>query len=173
MKYVSPALPADLEVTGAVALNLFASIDQDDTNWIVKLYDVAPGGSENRLNKGYLKASHRAIDPARSTPYRPYHTHLKADPVKPGEITEYNIEIGNVTHVFHPGHRIKLTIESMESPRDPENQIHYHPHLNISRTTVHKIYRNREYQSHLVLPITAGKEAVMETMSDENFQGGV
>jgi hypothetical protein len=35
------------------------------------------------------------------------------------------------------------------------------------------VYRNKEYQSHLVLPVTAGKQAVTEIMSDENFQGGV
>ena len=60
-----------------------------------------------------------------------------------------------------------------ESPRDPEMQIHYHPTLPSSRTTLHKIYRNKEYQSHLLLPIISGKEAAMEVMSDENFQGGV
>ena len=154
-------------------MNFWAAIDQDDTNWLVKLWDVSPGGSEQRLNRGGLKASHRATDPKRSTACRPYHIHAKIAPVKPGEITEYNVEVCNVTHVFQPGHRIKITIESMNSPRDPENQIHYHPQLNISRTTLHKIFRNREFQSHLVLPITAGKEAVMEVMSDENFQGGV
>jgi uncharacterized protein len=173
VKYISPALPADLEVVGQAALNIYASIDQDDTNWMVKLLDVAPGGAESRVNKGCLKASHRTIDPQKSKPWRPFHPHLKAEPIKPGEINEYNIEIGNLTHVFKAGHRIKLVIESMDSPRDPENQIHYHPHLNISRTTLHKVYRNRQYQSHLVLPVTGGKDAVMETMSDDNFQGGV
>ncbi len=173
VKWVSPALPADLEVIGPTAFNFFASIDQDDTNWMVKLYDVAPGGSQNRIGKGYLKASHRALDPKKSKPYKPYHPHLKTDPVKPGEINEYNIDLGNTTHVFKAGHRIKVEIENMESPRDPEMQIHYHPHLNISRTTLHKIYRNKEYQSHLLLPIISGKAAVMEVMSDENFQGGI
>jgi predicted acyl esterase len=173
LKYVSPALPADLEVAGAAAVNMFASIDQEDANWMARLFDVSPGGGEYRVNKGYLKASHRALDAKKSKPYRPYHPHLKAEPVKPGEINEYNIEIGNLTHVFKAGHRIKLVIESMESTRDPEMQIHYHPHLNSARTTLHKVYRNREYPSHLILPITGGKEAVMETLSDENFQGGV
>jgi putative CocE/NonD family hydrolase len=173
LKYVSPPLPSDLEVTGEAALNMFASIDQPDANWIARVFDVAPGGAEYRINKGYLKASHRATDKKRSTPSRPYHPHLKAEPVTPGEITEYNIEIGNLTHVFRAGHRIKLVIESMESSRDPEMQIHYHPHLNSARTTLHKVYRNREYPSHLILPITGGKDAVMETLSDENFQGGV
>ena len=75
-----------------------------------------------------------------------------------------------MVNVFRAGHRIKLEIESMESPRDPEIQIHYHPHVNSARTTLHKIYRNKEYQSHIILPIMSGKDAVTEVMSDDNFQ---
>jgi predicted acyl esterase len=173
VKYVSPALPESMEVMGHAAINFYASIDTDDAYWIVRLQDLAPDGRELSLSKGYLKATHRAVDPAKTKPQRPYHPHVKKDPVEPGQVYEYNIEFGNINHVFKPGHRIKLVIESMESPRDPEMQIHYHPHLNSSRTTLHKIFRNREFQSHLVLPITAGKDAVTEVMSDENFQGGV
>jgi putative CocE/NonD family hydrolase len=173
LKYISPPLPANLEVIGPTAFNFFASLDTEDTNWIVKLSDVSPGGPETRLGKGYLKASHRSLDPEKSQPYRPYHKHTGADPVKPGAINEYNVDLGVVSNVFKAGHRIKLEMESLESTRDPEFQIHYHPHLNSSRTTLHKIYRNRDYQSHLVLPIVSGKEAVEDTLSDENFQGGV
>jgi len=173
VKYVSPALPADLEVIGPAALHLYASIDQDDANWIAKLSDVWPTGRETTVSRGWLKASHRALDAAKSKPYAPYHPHTGTDPVKPGEINEYQIGLGNIINVFKAGHRIKLEIESLESPRDPEIQIHYHPHLNSSKTTLHKIYRNREYRSHLVLPVISGKEAVLEIMSDENFQGGV
>ena len=88
-----------------------------------------------------------------------------------GEVIEYSINMGNVANVFKAGHRIKLEIDTILGPRDPEIQIHYHPLLNSSKTTLHKIYRNKEYQSHLVLPIISGKEEVMEVMSDDNFQG--
>lgn len=169
VKYISQPMPENLEVVGPAALKLFASIDQDDTNWIVKLYDIAPTGSEARVTKGYLKASHRAIDPAKSKPYSPYHKHTKAEPVTPGKIYEYDIGLGIITHIFKTGHRIKLEIESLESARDPEMQIHYHPHLCSGRTTVHKIYRNKQFQSHLVLPILSKKEAVMEMLSDDNL----
>lgn len=171
VKYMSPPLSADLEVIGPAALHLYASLDQDDTNWIVKLTDVAPNGQESSVSRGTLKASHRALDPAKSTPYAPYHTHKSIDPVPAGEVIEYSINMGNVANVFKAGHRIKLEIDTILGPRDPEIQIHYHPLLNSSKTTLHKIYRNKEYQSHLVLPIISGKEEVMEVMSDDNFQG--
>jgi predicted acyl esterase len=135
--------------------------------------DAGPGGAETRLGKGYLKASHRALDPAKSTDYAPFHLHTKAEPVPPGEILEYNLSLGVITNVFLPGHRIKLTMESMESPRDPEMQIHYHPHLCSARTTLHKIYRNREYQSHLVLPVHLMKESTRDYLSDDNILGAL
>ena len=169
--YLSPPMPENLEVIGPTALDLFASIDQDDTNWIVKLYDVAPTGTETRLGKGYLKASHRALDPDKSTREAPYHLHTREsmESIKPGEIYEYNISLGAITNVFTPGHRIKLTIESLESPRDPEMQIHYHSRLCSSKTTLHKIYRDREHQSHLLLPIISKNPALIEMLSDDNF----
>ncbi|MBN2076955.1 MAG: hypothetical protein JW762_15530, partial [Dehalococcoidales bacterium] len=128
---------------------------------------------EIRVSSGMLKASHRALDAAKSTPYDPCHPNTSAEPVNPGEIYEYHISLGNVVNVFKVGQRIKVEISSLISPRDPEIQIHYHPILNSARTTLHKVYRNNEYRSHLVLPVVAGKSAVTEIMSDENFQGGV
>jgi predicted acyl esterase len=174
VQYLSPPVPEDIEVIGPCALNFYAAIDQDDTNWIVTLYDVAPHGAETKLGKGYLKATHRAVDQSKSAPGEPYHPHTGPDPIVPGQIYEYNIGLSVVTHVFRPGHRIKIRIESMESPRDPEMQIHYHPHLCSSKTTVHKIYRNREYQSHLLLPIIPkeGYERIIKILSDENLLGG-
>jgi predicted acyl esterase len=166
-------MPEDVTVIGPAALNFFASLDTDDTNWIIRLSDLAPGGTETNLAKGYLKASHRAIDPDKSTPYEPYHPHAQSVPVNPGEINEYKVALGKVTNVFRAGHRIKLEIQSMESPRDPEMQIHYHPHLPGSRTTLHKIYRDGKFPSHLVLPIVGKKDAVMDYLSDESLVGAL
>jgi predicted acyl esterase len=160
-------------LNGPGAFNFFASIDTDDTNWIVRVTDVPPAGREARVGSGMLKASHRAVNKAKSRPYDPVHPHTSAEPVTPGEIVEYNVSLGNMINLFRAGHRIGLEITSLISPRDPEIQIHYHPILNSARTTLHKIYRNADYRSHIVLPITSGKESVNEILSDENFQGGV
>jgi len=174
--YLSPPLDEDLQVIGPAAINFFASIDQDDTNWIIRLYDVAPNGVETRVTKGMLKASHRVLDLRKSQTYAPYHKHTKEsiDAIKPGEINEYNVSLGIIVNVFKTDHRMKLTIESLESPRDPEIQIHYHPILNCAKATLHKIYRNNEYRSHIILPVVLGKRELPEerelpeTMRDDN-----
>jgi uncharacterized protein len=162
VQYLSPPLPQDLEVIGPAAFNFYASIDQEDTNWFVSLSDVSPNGSETMVtNKGYLKASHRKLDTAKSKPCTPWHLHTEEslETIVPGEIYEYNVDLYNMANVFKAGHRIKLVIESMESPRDPEMVIHFHPHLCSSKATVHKIYRNKHYQSHLLLPVIPKKKS--------------
>jgi len=167
--YQSPPLPDSLECIGPFSVHFYASIDQTDDNWIVSLSDVAPGGMETGLGKSYLKASHRALDTARSSPGSPFHPHTSSEPVVPGQIYRYDIAMGILSNVFLPGHRIKLTIQSLESPRDPEMQIHYHPHLCSARTTVHKIYRDKEHQSHILLPVIGKKQSLIEMMGDDNL----
>jgi hypothetical protein len=108
---------------------------------------------EQFLGRGNLKASLRAVDESKSKPWQPVHPHTSAEPLVPGEVYEYAIEVAPVGNVFKAGHRIKLEIKSMVSPADPDMLVHYHPLVCSSRTTAHKIYRNKEYPSHLVLPV--------------------
>ena len=52
LRYLSDPLPEDLLVAGPAVLNLFAAIDQDDTNWIVALKDVGPDVSVRTVRDG-------------------------------------------------------------------------------------------------------------------------
>ena len=90
--------PEDFEVTGPVVLNLYASSSATETQFLVKILDQPPLSPElaaaiktvdvappaQLVTEGWLKASHRALDPARSSPSSPYHSHAKAEPLEPG-----------------------------------------------------------------------------------------
>lgn len=156
LKYETLPLASGVTLIGPAEFNLFASIDQPDTNWIIKLALVRADGSAQHLGTSYLKASHREIDAAKSSPGRPFHPHTRSIPALPGEVVEYRIELDPLACVFKAGSRLRLTIESMESAIDEEMIKHYHPHLCSSRMTLHKIYRNARYPSHLLLPVIAG-----------------
>lgn len=163
--YSTPPLNEPVEITGSAILYLYASLDQEDANFIVHLYDVAPNGEKSLLEDGYLKASHRTIDESRSKPWRPYHNHRKPEPVKPGQIYQYVIPIRPISNVFLPRHRIEIEITTM----NPIVKARYteHPtsrggaggglntmgHLPSFRLTYYKIYRDAKYQSHIFLPI--------------------
>jgi len=113
---------------------------------------------ERELTRGWLKASHRAVDPKRSKPWRPWHplTRKAWKPVKPGEINEYAIEILSTSNMFKAGHRICLDITCSDMPSGlaGAHDVEYIPyHLCSSKTVVHKIYHNEKYPSYLLLPV--------------------
>ena len=66
------------------------------------------------IGQGWLRASHRKLDKKLSKPYRPYHTHTKKQPLKPGEVVELDIEIWPTSIVVPAGHRIALTIRGKD-----------------------------------------------------------
>ena len=174
LRYLSEPLSHDLLIAGPAVLNLFAAIDQEDTNWFVTLKDVGPDPSvrtvregerepaasvpERELTRGWLKASSRALDPERSLPWKPFHklTRAAAQPVVPGEITEYAIEIMSTANLFRRGHRICLEIASMDVPTGVggATNAEYVPyHVCSSRTTLHTVYHDVAHPSHLLLPV--------------------
>jgi uncharacterized protein len=174
LRYLSEPLAADLTIAGPSVLNLFASIDQDDTNFIVVLKDVGPDEfvptaregergltpnlTERELTRGWLKASHRAIDPQRSLPGRPWHplTRETQQPVVPGEINDYAIEILATANQFKRGHRICVEITSLDLATGVggATNVEYIPyHICSSKTVLHRIFHDPQYPSHLLLPV--------------------
>jgi uncharacterized protein len=174
LRYMTDPLPHDVDVVGPIALTLYAAIDQNDTNWIVVLKDVGPDVSvrtaregeravpqnlpERELTRGWLKASYRAVDEKRSKPWEPFHklTRAAVAPVVPGEIVEYRIQILGTANRFKAGHRICLDITSMDVPTGTGamTNVEYIPyHVCSSQTVSHRIYRDAERPSHLLLPI--------------------
>ena len=177
LRYLSEPLAQDTLIAGPAVLNLFAAIDQDDTNWIVVIKDVGPDVSvmtvregerelpknlpEREVTRGWLKASHRALDPKRSKPWKPWHplTRAARKPVVPGEITEYSIEIMATANLFRQGHRVCLEITSLDLPTGVAGATNaeYVPyHICSSKTVLHKVYHHANRPSHLLLPVIPG-----------------
>lgn len=160
LSYTTEPLDQDAEIAGPVALYLYASITSDDADFIVKLKDVSPDGSEFVLSRGWLKASHREVDKEKSKPWQPYHPHTSATPVVPGEINEYTIEIRPISNLFKKGHKIKLEIWGCDFPSDPVDFTLLWPlwsHLSYDQETSYKIYHTPQYRSYLLLPIIPGE----------------
>jgi len=149
--YVSPPLPESLQVTGPPRVTFYASIDTDDTNFRV---DIREEGSDAiyPLASGWLKASHRTLDEAKTTPWEIAHDHTKTVPVVPGEINGYTVQLRPMSHLFRAGKQIKLEISSIDIPTDIETyDVMWH--VCKSRTTLHKFYRDGQHQSFVALPV--------------------
>ncbi len=126
LTFTTPPLEEDLEIVGPVVLELYAASTATDTDFVVKLSDQFPQPQEERerhiqprsviVTKGWLRASHREKDPALSTDLRPFYTHGSPQPVTPGEIHRYDIEVMPCAYRFRAGHRIRLEIVNGDSP---------------------------------------------------------
>lgn len=139
---------------GTGAAHIFAEIDQDDTNFILRLWDTAPNGSRQLITTGFLKASQRELDEERTTEGNPYHPHTRKVPVKPGTIQEYVLRLYPFANTFKPGHKLVVELSNNEPMEDEHNAL-LPPdafHLPVGRPVTHKIYRDSEHPSRLVLP---------------------
>jgi len=157
LKYYSPALVENTEVVGPIALNLYASCRGTDINFFVSLWDVDPQGKETLLTRGWLKGSHREIDPKRSKPWQPYHPYTNPKPLVPGQVYEFKIEIMPTANLFKAGHRICLKISGAddEQPQTMLDLIRGR-HLWSQTPTIVTIYHDVDHPSYLLLPITRG-----------------
>ncbi|MGD6980351.1 MULTISPECIES: CocE/NonD family hydrolase [Citricoccus] len=156
IRYSTPAFEETTEMIGTGAAHLFAEIDQPDTNFVLRLWDVAPNGKRQLLTTGYLKASHRELDAERTTEGSPVHPHTRAVPVEPGTIEEYVIRLYPFAATFMVGHKLTVELSTNEPMVDDANSL-LPPdafHLPVGRPVTTKIYRDALHPSRLVLPFT-------------------
>lgn len=101
--YSTPPLEHPLALIGPVRLRLWASTDGPDTDWTAKLLDVFPDGRAAMLRTGHVSARFR------NGPDRP-------EPVVPGEVVCYDIDLGSTGIVLPVGHRLRLHVSSSSWP---------------------------------------------------------
>jgi putative CocE/NonD family hydrolase len=140
--YSTDPLKQDIEVTGPVTLDLFASSSEVDTDFTAKLVDVWPNGYAQNLTEGILRARYRESTSS-------------AKPVEPDQIYEYKIDLWSTSNVFLKGHRIRLEVSSSNFPRFDRN-------LNTGKSSAtdsmfvkakNTIYHDTHHPSALILPI--------------------
>jgi predicted acyl esterase len=159
LRWSTPAFEEPVEMIGTGAAHLFVEIDQPDTNLIMRFWDEAPGGKRQLLTSAYLKASHRELDEERTREGDPIHPHTRAVPVEPGAIEEYVLRIYPFAATLLPGHRLIAELSNDEPLTDEHNSL-LPPdafHLPVGRPVTHKVYRDAEHPSRLVLPFTVAK----------------
>lgn len=119
-----PPMSKDLEITGPVAAKLWLSSDTSDADLFLALRLFDPAGKEVTfigsndprvpVGLGWLRASHRKLDPERTTPYRPWHTHDEEWPLEPGKPVELDIEIWPTSIVVPPGYQLALSVRGKD-----------------------------------------------------------
>lgn len=116
--YRSPPLASTVAVAGPIRMDLTATLLGVDADFFVSIADVWPDGSISWVQRGLLKASHRAIDPLRSyynaegEMVQPYRPHTNPQPVQPGAQERFILEVFPVGHLFREGHSILVQVHT-------------------------------------------------------------
>jgi putative CocE/NonD family hydrolase len=163
LTFTTAPLAQDLEIAGPILLRLFGSSTRDDMDFFVKLSEQMPQSTEDRakelnpayywITKGWLRASHRALDPTKSTDMEPYHTHADPVPIETGKIYRFDISLEPMAHRFKQGNRIRLEIVNGDSAFTDALWTHYYVPSKIGTDT---IYHSADYPSALTLPVMEG-----------------
>jgi putative CocE/NonD family hydrolase len=147
-------------LAGPIGATLYASANTTDTEWVVEVSDVAPGGKSHALTEGLLEGDQRAVDPALSwygsghLPLLPYHPYTKAakQPVKRGQVARYDIEVFPTFDTLARGHRLRITIETADFPHALPTVVQA-PHLLLG---VYQLAHSAAHPSSLELPLIPG-----------------
>src|SRR5438046_8661403 len=99
----SMTMDRETEITGPLAAKLFVSSSTADADLFLILRVFDPNGRERTffgstdphtpIANGWLRASHRGVDPKKSTPWQPYDPDDRVEPVAPGEAYDRALEI--------------------------------------------------------------------------------
>jgi putative CocE/NonD family hydrolase len=146
--FQTPPLTADVEVTGRLVLNLWASTDGRDTDFTAKLIDVYPPnadfpeGVDLNISDTIVRGRYRK-GPGR------------AELLTPGRVYEFAMEMYPTSLLFKRGHHIRLDVSSSNFPRFDVNPNTGEP-LNDNkqwRAALNTIYMDPLHPSHITLPI--------------------
>jgi putative CocE/NonD family hydrolase len=154
LTYVSEPLKEALQVAGQPMANLFASTSGTDADWVVKLIDVYPDEVARQPELGgYQLAISMDIFRGR---YRQGFDKPQAIPANKAE--SYRFALPNVDHVFLPGHRLMVQIQSSWFPlydRNPQTFVPniFHAKPGDYKKATQRIYHAPGMESVIELPV--------------------
>jgi predicted acyl esterase len=155
-----------VELIGSMRLKLWVSASEgDDMDLFVVLRKLDSTGREvffsgfngyerDGVAKGWLRASHRELNPSRSTPLRPWHNHIRIQKVRVDEIVSLEVEVWPSATLFEVGTTLQLTIQGRDAARYPAFR-----HRMLVNRGVHTILTGGRYGSCLTVPLKESSAA--------------
>lgn len=141
-----------IEARGSNDADLFVAIEKLDRTGervpftFMSEYDIGP------VALGWLRASHRELDPVLSTPDQPCHLHQRELPLGPGEIVPVDIEIWPSSTLFDAGEKLQVLIQGHDIYTFPGVR-HTQMHEDTRNVGEHILYTGGRYDSHLLVPV--------------------
>jgi predicted acyl esterase len=157
---------ADTELTGHAKLKLWVeAVGADDLDLFVALqkldalgehvgFDFYACYDNGPVALGWLRASHRALDVARSTPEQPVHSHDREQRLRVGEIVAAEIEIWPSSTLFRAGETLRVIVQGTDIYKESLPTLPFCRHEGTRNQGAHVIHVGGRYDSHLLIPVT-------------------
>jgi uncharacterized protein len=120
-------LPHDMELAGPMKAKLFVASDTDDMDLFLTVRAFDPQGNEVTffsavepkapVSQGWLRVSHRKLDPKRTTEHQPHHTHDELQMMTPNQVYEVDVEIWPASLALPAGYRLTLLVQGKDFER--------------------------------------------------------
>jgi len=136
-------------------MDIFVAIQKLDTAGQVvpfiflNLFDNGP------VALGWLRASHRELDPEQSTEYQPVLRHRRELKLAEGEIVPLEIEIWPAGTRFEAAESLRVVIQGSDIYTNPKGSVQ-DLHQNTVNHGSHVIHAGGQYDSHLLIPVKRG-----------------
>ena len=160
LTYEGTPLAHSVHIMGAPQVDLFASTSGTDSDWVVKLIDVYPDQKPEGTEQGSTKDMSGFELPIGIEIFRGRYVDSFATPhaLRPGKPGEYRFSLPNVDHVFLPGHRIMVQVQSSLFPLYDRNPQTFVPNIFFAqagdyRAARQSVYTGGAMASAILLPI--------------------
>ncbi len=157
--YQTAVLEKPVHIMGAPQVDLFAATSGTDSDWVVKIIDVYPNTSPEADQGATLGMAGFEL-PIGIEIFRGRYAHGfdKPTALTPGKIEEYRFSLPNVDHVFLPGHRIMVQVQSSLFPlydRNPQTYVDniFNAQPGDYRTVTESVYRGAATATSVLIPV--------------------
>lgn len=152
--FTTPPLTSDLVFFGPASADLWISSTATDTDLQVTVTEVRPDGQEQYVQRGWLRASQRAVDERLSSELLPIHPQSEASisPLTPETPVLARVEIQKFSHAFRAGSSIRIWIDTPSTTGQEGFRAILTPATN-------RIWHDAAHPSRLVLGQLAGESA--------------
>ena len=154
LTFTSEVLTAPLKISGKPDVHLFASTSGSDSDWVVKLIDVYPDQVASQAAMGGYQLA-VGMDILRGR-YRDSFVNPKA--IEPNKPLAYHFTLPANNHVFLPGHRIMVQVQSSWFPLYDRNPQTFVPNILLAkpadyRKATQRVYFSSGAASYVALPV--------------------
>jgi uncharacterized protein len=155
----------DTELTGHMKLRLWVeTVGADDMDLFVAIQKLEADGTyvpfvfyamneDGPVALGWLRASHRELDAARSRPEQPFHPHTREELLRPGEPAAVEIEIWPSGTLFRAGQQLRVVVQGSDVADHGLPNAPFARHEQTRNRGTHVIHTGGPYDSHLLIPV--------------------